>query len=326
MNYLYPLLAVALWSGNTIVSKLSADVLSPVEISFLRWLIAAIVLTPFCLKYLVQYRAVVIENIWRLIALAALGAIVYQTFAYYAARYTSAINMGIIMALMPVMAIILSCIIFRHLPGVSTIIGCLISLLGVLMIVSQGNFSGLWANGVNRGDLLMVAANFAMALYNNLLKKWKIDIPLILTVYIQAIVAAVFFAPLYAIEPKHVIDIHSGSMVIYASIGASILAPLFWMRGASRLGPSSLSLFFNLIPVLTAALAISFLSEKFTWYLVIGGAMTLSGLVIVEYFKRTKFVASPSTPTVDEDELADNHFDRPDALNGKLGALYRRKL
>lgn len=49
MNFLFPLGAVLIWAVNSIVSKLSVGVITPEAISFYRWMLALLVLTPFVL-------------------------------------------------------------------------------------------------------------------------------------------------------------------------------------------------------------------------------------------------------------------------------------
>ena len=49
MNYLFPLTAILIWAGNTVVTKMSAGAIHPAEIGFYRWLLAALLFTPFLL-------------------------------------------------------------------------------------------------------------------------------------------------------------------------------------------------------------------------------------------------------------------------------------
>ncbi|NUU69124.1 DMT family transporter [Enterobacteriaceae bacterium BIT-l23] len=282
MSYFFPLLAALLWGANTIVTKMAAGVILPSEISFLRWLIAVIILTPIVIKPLYQHGKEVRQNLLKLITLGLLSSVIFQGLAYNAAAYTSAMHMGIIQAMMPLMAIILASIVFRDMPGSGTVAGALVSLAGVVLVISGGDLSRLMAQGINTGDGMMLVAAFAMAIYNILLKRWHMHIPLILSLYVQAFTAAVVLLPFYLAGGKSTLTVVSGSMVIYAAVGASILAPLSWMVGSKLLGPSRVSLFFNLIPVFTAVMAVIFLQEKLSWPLIAGGIMALSGVVIVE--------------------------------------------
>lgn len=49
MNLLFPLFAVLIWSLNAVVSKAAAGAIDPAAISFYRWLLALVTLTPFIL-------------------------------------------------------------------------------------------------------------------------------------------------------------------------------------------------------------------------------------------------------------------------------------
>lgn len=71
-NFLFPLFAVLLWSINAVVSKAAANVIDPAAISFYRWLLAFLLLTPFMIKGIVKNRAVVRQYGWKLFILGAL--------------------------------------------------------------------------------------------------------------------------------------------------------------------------------------------------------------------------------------------------------------
>ena len=226
------------------------------------------------------------KNLGKIFILGVLGGVIFQCLAYYAAAYTSAMNMGIIQALMPLMAIILASIIFRTLPGMYAVAGAVISLAGVLIVISGGHISQLISHGLNIGDGMMLLGAFAMAVYNVLLKRWHIEIPLSVSLYLQAVAACIVLLPVYILSEKHALTLATSGMVLYSAIGASLLAPLTWMAGSRRLGPSRVSLFFNLIPVFTAIMAALFLSEKFTWSLVSGGVLALGGVIFVEVTRK----------------------------------------
>lgn len=75
-----------MWSINAVVSKPAANVIDPAAISFYRWLLAFLVLTPFMIKGIVKNRTIIVQYSWKLFILGALGMILYQSLAYYAAH------------------------------------------------------------------------------------------------------------------------------------------------------------------------------------------------------------------------------------------------
>jgi len=287
MNYIFPFLAALLWGANTVVTKEASGHISPNEISFLRWLIATIVLTPFVFQPLRIHASVVKPNLGKFFLLGLLGGVTFQCLAYYAANFTTALNMGIIQALMPLMAIFLTSVMFRSMPDLTTILGALISLTGVMVVLSNGQISHLLSKGLNTGDGMMLLGVFAMAIYNVLLKRWHINVPLIVSLYLQAVAATVILLPIYLFSQKHALTLISTGLVLYSAIAASILAPLAWMAGSQALGPSRVSLFFNMIPIFTTVIAVILLSEPLSTAMLLGGGLTLAGVIFVEITSRS---------------------------------------
>src|SRR5471030_3206235 len=90
MNALFPLLAVLIWSLNAVVSKASATAIDPAAISFYRWLLALVTLTPFVLPGVLRNLKAIKQYWWKLLILGLLGMVLYQSLAYYAAHSVSA--------------------------------------------------------------------------------------------------------------------------------------------------------------------------------------------------------------------------------------------
>jgi len=96
------------------------------------------------------------------------------------------------------------------------------------------------------------------------------------------LVAVVVLFPLFWLSPKVGPNLHNAGLVLYACLLASMLAPLAWMRSVATLGPSRTTLFFNLLPLITALIAAAVLHEALAWYHLLGGALTLGGVILSE--------------------------------------------
>src|SRR5690349_13460861 len=105
MQYAYPLLAIFIWAGNTVITKMSAGAIFPAEIGFYRWLLAGLLFTPFMLKPVIAHWSAIAPNLGKVFILGVLGMAIYQSLAYFAASMTTATNMGIILSLMPLMSL-----------------------------------------------------------------------------------------------------------------------------------------------------------------------------------------------------------------------------
>ena len=120
---LLPLIAVLIWSLNIAVTRYVAEYISPVSISFYRWLIAFLILTPWILPKVWQQRSLIRPHLKQLAVLSAFGLVLYQGLSYTAANYTTATNMGIMQALVPLIALLLSIFFLRHKAGMAALWG-----------------------------------------------------------------------------------------------------------------------------------------------------------------------------------------------------------
>jgi drug/metabolite transporter (DMT)-like permease len=282
MPVLFPLLAVLIWSANTVVSKAAAPLFDPAAISFYRWLIALLVLTPFCLRAFWHQRHAIRPHAGRFSVLALLGMVMYQCLAYYAAHSTSATNMGVICALIPLLGLLLNGLVFRQPVSRASQLGVAVSLAGVLYLLGQGNPFNLLASGINLGDGLMLLGSAAYALYGILLKRWAPPFGLWLNLYVQVLLAVLLLSPLALTASSLAIPAAGLGLVLFAGIASSVLAAYFWMRGIAQLGSERTAIFMNLLPLATALLASATLGERIHTYHWLGGGLILLGVSLAQ--------------------------------------------
>ncbi|CUU24767.1 EamA/RhaT family transporter [Duffyella gerundensis] len=285
MNFLFPLFAVLIWSINAIVSKLSAGAIDPAAISLYRWLLAFLVLTPFVLPGVWRNRQRVRQVWWQLALLGLLGMVLYQSLAYFAAHTVSALFMGILNALIPLLTVLLSVPLLRLAPTVGILLGSVISFSGLVWLVSAGEPQQLMTHGLGKGELMMLAASTSYALYGVLTKRWSIGLPNWQSLYVQIFFGLLFLTPNFLLAPEVTLNLHNLPLVLFAGIPASIIAPFLWIQGVQRMGASTASIFMNLVPIFTALIAVLFLHEQLHSYHFIGGGLTLVGVVLAQRVK-----------------------------------------
>ncbi|MFW9079372.1 DMT family transporter [Pseudomonas sp. P2757] len=282
MQYAFPLLAIFIWAGNTVINKLAVGAIFPAEIGFYRWLFAAVLFTPFMLKKVIAHWPQIRPNLGKIFVLGVLGMAVYQSLAYFAATMTTATNMGIILSLMPLMSLAMAIVSLGQRLTAGALVGAVLSFAGVLVVVSSGSLGALLQHGVNLGDAMMLIATLAYAIYSTLLKKWQLRLPPLVLLYLQVLVAVVVLFPLFAVSQKTGLTLQNIPLVLYACLLASMVAPLAWMQAVVRLGPSRTTLFFNLLPLITALIAAVVLKEQLALYHLVGGLLTLGGVILSE--------------------------------------------
>ncbi|MBN8757888.1 MULTISPECIES: DMT family transporter [Variovorax] len=285
-QYAFPLLAVVIWSGNTVVSKMAAGTIAPAEISFYRWLLAALLFTPLALRPVLRNWRAIRPQLGRIAVLGLLGMVVYQSLAYYAAYLTTATHMGIIGSLTPMMVLALSIVLLGQRLTAGAVAGSLVSIMGVLVVVSSGDLGTLLKSGANMGDGLMLLAMLAYAIYVILLKRWGMKgVPALQLLYLQIVFAVIALLPLYLLTPRMGLSAANLPLIGFAGLGASMLAPLVWMHTVAHIGPSRASMFFNLIPLFTALIAAVVIGESLAAYHAIGGVLTVAGVLLAELWK-----------------------------------------
>ncbi|MFB9126146.1 DMT family transporter [Paraburkholderia dipogonis] len=276
--FAFPLLAVLIWSGNTVVAKLAATAVQPGAISFYRWLVAGILMTPFLGRHTWANRQIVRQHLGKLALLALLGMVIYQGFAYLAGKTTTATNMGVIIAIMPLVSAILNAAVNEEAITSGVFVGGLLSIGGIVFLISHGHPANLLDNGIRFGDGLMLAATVSYAAYGVLLKRWAIPLPTWQSLYAQVGFAIVFLLPWFVLSPSSPVTAGNTSLILYAALPASILAPYLWMNGVRLIGPGRASLYMNLLPIFVALVAMLMLGEPLHSYHLIGGAATLVGV------------------------------------------------
>ena len=277
-----PLLAVLIWSMNVAVTRYVVDYISPVSISFYRWFVAFLILTPFMLGKVWHERQLVSQHWKQLAVLGAFGMVLYQGLGYSAAHYTTATNMGIINAFIPVFTIFVAMFMLKDIPNRFAVVGSLLSFLGLIYVMAQGDLLNLIQSGGHLGDAMMVLAVFFYAFYSVFLKKWKLQIPLMISLYVQIFFALLYHLPFVLWLGLDAIDQQNVASVLYAGIFPSLIAPLVWMLAVQMIGPNRTSIFMNLMPVFTAIIANIWLAEAWTVYHSIGGVIILLGILLAQ--------------------------------------------
>lgn len=289
MNALFPLLAVLIWSLNAVVSKVSATAIDPAAISFYRWLLALLTLTPFVLPGVLRNLKAIKQYWWKLLILGLLGMVLYQSLAYYAAHSVSALFMGILNSLIPLLTVLISLVVLSVVPTVGIALGGLLSLAGLIWLVSAGDPAQLLQHGIGRGELMMFAASASYALYGVLTKRWAIPLPNWQSLYVQILFGVLLLLPNFLLASNVELNAHNIPLVLFAGIPASIIAPFLWIQGVIRLGANKTSIFMNLSPIFTAIIAVLFLHEQLHSYHLIGGGITLVGVFLAQRLRRPLF-------------------------------------
>ncbi|ELA9342975.1 DMT family transporter [Vibrio parahaemolyticus] len=299
MVYLLPFFTVMIWGGNSIVNKMAASTIEPSAMSFYRWFVAMVLLTPFCLPAVIKQRHVVRPYLTKLAFLALLGMVLNQSLGYYAGLTTTASNMALITSLVPLISVFLSVPLLGKSVSMLSIVGGVISLGGLAFMLGHGDVTYFLHQDMTQGDSLMLLAALVYAAYCVLLKRWKMPFNSLTLVYMQGFFSVIMLTPLWLSSEQLLPSQEALPLIAYAGIAASIFAPLMWVKAIDLIGADSSAMFMNLMPVVSVALASTLLGEEIHVYHIIGGLMVISGVILsqIKVRKKQDLVVSESLTT-----------------------------
>ncbi|WP_298769535.1 DMT family transporter [uncultured Shewanella sp.] len=280
MSYFFPMVAVLIWSINALVNKLSFGVIPAETIAFYRWFFAILILSPFLMKPAWQQRKKIQAHLGKLAFLSLLGMVLYQSLAYFAAATTTATNIGLITSLVPLMSLFLAPILLNKGLSKWALLGASLSLIGLFIMLSQGNTHQFIQQGINQGDGLLLIAAFSYGLYNVMIKRWDMGLSVWVSLYMQGVFAIIWLLPGLLLAPSVSISLAAMPLVTFAALAASIIAPWAWIKGIGLLGAERTAIFMNALPVMTAMAASQWLNEQLTVYHYVGGGLALLGVSV----------------------------------------------
>jgi len=282
---LFLLAAIILWAGNSVIGKFATELIGPFSLSFYRWLIASIIICVFAAKPLFAARRQIKSHIGPLIILGIVGTGLFNTLLYLGLYHTSAINSGIILAILPIIISTLNYTFKIERTNSSQIFGLILSAMGVVWVITHGDLNQLLTMKINSGDLIILAAVFSWGLYSvllRILRPKKIDSLAFLAV--QFLIGLVFILPFYLYEILYgeatLWQAQTFLVLGYVGLFPSLIAYFCWQQGIARGGANRAGFLYPLITVFTALFAFIFLGETLVFTQIIGALLIFSGVAL----------------------------------------------
>jgi len=278
-------LATLFWAGNFIVGKAAfVEDIPPMSLVFFRWLLVWLILLPFTYKEIIKYKEIIFKNLPLLFFLALTSVGLFNSFTYLALVHTQVINASLFNTAIPAM-IILLCFIFKiEKTNRFQIMGLILSVLGILSIITKLDFNILLTLNFNKGDIIMIGGVVTWGLYSSFLKKKKFTLPLLTLVHILCTFGLLFILPqfLFEITQGKIIkfDINLSYILIYLALFPSIGSYYCWAGAVSIIGANRAGIFLSLIPLFSTILAMFFFNENFYFFHFIGSVLIVLGLIL----------------------------------------------
>ena len=277
--------ATLFWAGNFIVGKIAfLENVPPFSLTFFRWLLVWLILIPFTYKEFFYLKKIIFQNISLLFFLGLTSVGLFNSFIYNALNFTQVINASLFNAVIPAV-IILFCFLFKlDKTNKYQLLGLMLTILGILSIITKLNLKILLTLDFNKGDILMMGAVITWGVYSAFLKKIKFKVSLLTFVHILCTFGLISLIPqfLYEFLQGETVKVNSTFVysLLYLAIFPSVGSYYCWAGAVSIIGANRAGIFLSLIPLFSAVMAILFFQEKFQFYHFIGSILTLFGLFL----------------------------------------------
>jgi len=289
--YLLLSLTSFFWSLNWVIGRAIVGHVSPLALSCIRWIVAVAVMMPFAWPEIRAHWPAVRRN-WRVIVwLGFWGTGLHNAFAYVGLQYTTATNGVILNSAIPIMIILLGWLIYRDTVTRLQVLGIVVSLAGVLTILTRGDPAVLASLSLNKGDLILMGGMVFWAAYTIFLRMKPAELPGLAMLACCGVIGVGILFPLALFEAVFLgghVEITPATLgaMLYVGVFPSFVGYVFWNRAVSEVGSNVAGIFVHLMPAFGSILAWLFLDERILPFHVLGIALILAGIALTSTGRR----------------------------------------
>ena len=278
--YFAIVLSMIFWSFSFIWTRVAILSFQPMTLITLRLVLASALLFGV-LKLTKRFQLIRKSDIKLFLFLALFEPFLYYVGETFGLTRIESTPAAVIISTIPLFAPIFAFIFLRERVGWTTILGIVLSLIGVFFVIyERGN--GFNANPI--GVALMFMAVFSAIGYATILKK----IPSYYNIFYQSLFGLIYFIPTFLLTDLSSIQtlkVSNQSLLalIMLAIFASVIAFVLFAGAVRKVGVSRTNVFVNLIPVFTAIFSWMLLDEVLTLWKGFGIAIVVAGLFVSQW-------------------------------------------
>ena len=283
--YIMLVCATLFWAGNFMVGKFAfLENIPPMSLVFFRWSLVWLILLPFTYKEIIRHKDTIITNLPLLFFLAFTSVGLFNTFTYLSLVHTQVINASLFNTAIPAAIIFLCFLLKIEKTNKFQILGLILSVFGILSIITKLDLNVLLSLNFNKGDLIMIGGVITWGLYSAFLKNKKFTLPLLTLVHVLCTFGLIFIFPQFLYEYSQGLRVSFNSnlyyTLIYLALFPSIGSYYCWAGAVSIIGANRAGIFLSLIPFFSTIMAIIFFNEQFKFFHLIGSILIILGLFL----------------------------------------------
>jgi drug/metabolite transporter (DMT)-like permease len=276
-----------MWASNVTVGRMIHDQIPPMTLNFIRWALAGVLLLPFT-HHILRRDSPLWAHWQRYLLLAFLGVGCYNSLQYLALQTSTPINVTLVASSSPAFMLAIGAIFFKQAVRRQQIVGAMLSISGVLLVLSRGDLQALLQVRLVMGDVFVLMATAAWAGYSWLLARTTEPAEvrndwahfLMAQIALGLLWSGLFTTAEWVSTDAHIVwSWPLLAAVVFVAVGPAILAYRCWGLGVEAVGPNVAGFFANLTPLFAALLSVVTLGDLPAWYHLAAFGLIVSGIV-----------------------------------------------
>jgi drug/metabolite transporter (DMT)-like permease len=277
-----------------VAGKAAVGNIDPYALILFRWTGAFLVLLPFALAPIRRDWATIQARWWLYLFYGAVGYALFNVLIYVAAYFTSGVNNAIDQTAINVFVMLLSFLLFRTAVKPLQLVGVAVTIVGVMLTATHGDLRRILSLDINFGDLLVLIASLAYALYSISLR-WRPKtnwMSFLAASFFGAVLASIVFQLTLGGGVPHLVKVVpevtplGWLIVVYTVLLPSLVSQMLYVRGVELIGANRASLFINLIPLFGAIGSVVLLGERLEPFHFAAGGLIVIGILVAEWSAR----------------------------------------
>ena len=274
-------LMAAIWAVNYSVAKFGTRSVPPLAYNAVRILMAVVAL--LAVRWFRSHEKLSRRDLVALVAIGVLGNGLYQLCFIEGLARSRAGTVALMLAASPAFVAIVGRIFRVERVGTRGWSGIALQLAGIACVVF-GSVAHASGDDSVLGSALIVAGSLCWAFFAILIKPYTerlsgIDVGAYSLAGGAVFVTAIGIPDMLATDWRSV-TLPVWSAIVYSGLGALVVGNLIWYHGVSKIGPTRVSMFSNLQPLVALAVAWVALGEVPTVWQGLGAGSIMTGLII----------------------------------------------
>lgn len=280
------ILVSLIWAGSFIAVRVTINEIPPVDLGFLRFLVATplMVLILFLRKKPIRIPT---KELPSLIVLGLTGVTLLYIFQFIGIAYTTASTAAVLINTNIIFIAILSAMFLKEIFSLKKTLGIALSFLGVIIVIlaQMRNENIVFSNVFLVGCLFVILSAFCWAIYSVVGKRLLTEYDSFTVTTYAFILGTIFFLPV--VLPNIIgviqnISFNGWMAVFYLALLCSVFGYVAWYYALSKTDAGRAAVFLNFIPLFAITLSSFFIREIPSILFLLGAILIIYGVYLTQ--------------------------------------------